>query len=66
MDRLRDDGPRAVDRHAARDRDALIDGSRNTIMFEHDSATPKAFLNLFATALETPDGTAENATFVES
>jgi len=32
-------------------RDALINGSRNTIIFEQDPATRKAFLNLFSTAL---------------
>ena len=32
-------------------RDALIDGSRNTIIFEQDPATRRAFLSLFSTAL---------------
>jgi len=32
-------------------RDALINGSRNTIIFEQDPATRRAFLNLFSTAL---------------
>jgi uncharacterized radical SAM superfamily Fe-S cluster-containing enzyme len=32
-------------------RDALIDGARNTIVFEKDPALQSAFLNLFSTAL---------------
>src|SRR5262249_21132978 len=32
-------------------RDALIEGSRNTIVFEQDPAMRKAFLNVFSTAL---------------
>jgi len=32
-------------------RDALVDGARNTIVFEKDPALQSAFLNLFSTAL---------------